>query len=233
MNLIGSLFKSSIGRKILVALTGLVMFGFVTGHLLGNLQVFGPPELINVYAHKLEALGPILWIVRSFLLVALVIHVWLTIQLTIENRAARPQKYAVNHTNRATLASRVMAISGLIVLAFVIFHLLHYTVRVNHPEWNEHTYTLADGITKVRDVHTMIVQGFSSPLVSIFYIFAVGLLSYHLSHGIESSVHTLGLKNESWAKNIRVFAIGYCWLYFLANAAMPIAVLAGFLTVKA
>jgi succinate dehydrogenase / fumarate reductase cytochrome b subunit len=232
MNLFGSLFQSSIGRKVLVALTGLVMFGFVTGHLLGNLQVFGPPELINVYAHKLEALGPILWLIRAFLFVCLVIHVWLTIQLTIENRAARPQKYAVQHTNRATLASRVMAISGLIVLTFIVFHLLHYTIRAGHPEWQEHTFRLTDG-TMVRDVHTMMVQGFSNLWISLFYIFAVGLLSYHLSHGIESSVHTLGLKNESWAKNIRVFSIGYCWLYFLGNAAIPLAVLGGFVKVQA
>jgi succinate dehydrogenase / fumarate reductase cytochrome b subunit len=232
MNLLGSLFQSSIGRKILVALTGLVMFGFVTGHLIGNLQVFGPPELINVYAYKLEALGPILWVIRSFLLVCLVVHVWLTIQLTLENRAARPQKYAVNHVNRATLASRVMAISGLIVLVFVVFHLLHYTIRINHPEWQELSFALTDG-TMVRDVHTMIVQGFSNLWVSLFYIFAVGLLSYHLSHGIESSIHTLGLKNEQWAKGIRTFSVAYCWLYFLGNAAMPIAVLTGFLKAHA
>lgn len=232
MNLLGSFFTSSIGRKILMALTGLVLFGFVTGHLIGNLQFFGSPELINVYAHKLESLGPILWAIRLFLLACAVVHIWLAIKLTIENRAARPQKYAVNHTSRATLASRVMMVSGLIVLAFIAFHIAHYTVRAGSPEWNEHTFRLADG-TLVRDVHTMMVQGFSNLWVSLFYILAVGLLSYHLSHGIQSSIHTLGLKNESWSCGIQVFSIAYCLLYFLANAAIPLAVLSGFVKAQA
>ena len=91
MNLLGSLFKSSIGKKILMALTGLVLVGFVTGHLVGNLQIFLPPAKINAYAHMLESLGAGLWLIRGFLLLCLVIHVWLAIQLTLENRAARPQ----------------------------------------------------------------------------------------------------------------------------------------------
>src|SRR5450432_3420583 len=101
-----------------MALTGLVLFGFVTGHLIGNLQIFLPPEKINAYAHMLESLGAGLWLIRAFLLVCLVVHVWLAIQLTLENRAARPEAYGTLHTNRATLASRVMGRTGLVVLAF-------------------------------------------------------------------------------------------------------------------
>jgi succinate dehydrogenase / fumarate reductase cytochrome b subunit len=216
-----------------MALTGLVLFGFVTGHLLGNLQIFLAPEYINVYAHKLEALGPILWLIRALLFACLVIHVWLAIQLTLENRAARPAQYGVNFTNRATLASRVMARTGFVVLAFIFFHIAHYTVRAGHPEWSEHTYTLADGITKVRDVHSMMVVGFSSALVSGFYILAVGILSYHLSHGIVSMFQSLGLKNEKWTAGLERFAAGYCWLYFLLNAAIPLAVLGGFVKLHA
>jgi len=227
MNLIGSLFSSSIGRKMLMAATGLVLFGFVTGHLLGNLQIFLSPEYINVYAHKLEALGPFLWLIRAFLFGCLVVHVWLAIQLTLENRAARAQSYGTNHTNRASLASRVMARTGFVVLAFIFFHIAHYTVRAGHPEWSEHTYTLADGITKVRDVHTMMVQGFSNAPVSAFYILAVGILSYHLSHGIGSMFQSIGLKNEKWTRGLERFAVLYCWFYFLLNAAIPAAVLGG------
>jgi succinate dehydrogenase / fumarate reductase cytochrome b subunit len=215
MNLFGSIFQSSIGKKFLMAFTGLVMFGFVTGHLLGNLQIFLAPEKINAYGHLLESLGEVLWVVRAFLLVCLVVHVWVAIDLTLENRAARPAGYAVDHINRATLASRVMARTGVVVLAFLIYHLLDFTLRVQHPEWGRHTFALANGIM-VRDVHTMVVQGFSRPLVSGFYILAVGLLSYHLSHGIGSMVQTLGLRNEK-----------YCWLYFLLNAAIPLAILGG------
>lgn len=224
MNLLGSLFQSSIGKKFLMALTGLVLFGFVTGHLVGNLQIFLPPEKINAYGHLLESLGAALWLVRLFLLACVIIHVWLAIQLTIENRAARPVGYGVDQTNRATLASRVMARSGLVVLAFLVFHLAHFTVRAGHPEWSEHTYRLAGG-TAVRDVYAMIVEGFSNVSVSVFYIIAVGLLSYHLSHGVVSMVQSLGLKNEQWTRGLERFAVTYCWGYFLLNAAIPLAVL--------
>lgn len=226
MNLLGSLFRSSLGRKFLMAATGLVLFGFVTGHLLGNLQIFLPPEKINTYGHMLESLGAGLWLIRLFLLACVLVHLWLAIQLTLENRAARPQNYGVDHINRATLASRLMARTGLVVLAFLLFHLAHFTVRVGHPEWSEHTFTLLNG-TKVRDVHAMMVQGFSNVPVSVFYIIAVGLLSYHLAHGIVSMLQTLGLKNEQWTRGLERFAIAYCWGYFLLNAAIPLAVLLG------
>ena len=228
MNLLGSLFTSSIGRKFLMALTGLILFGFVTGHLIGNLQIFLPPEKINAYGHMLESLGAGLWAIRLFLLAAVVIHVWLAIQLTLENRAARPESYREEKTMRATLASRVMARTGLVVLAFLIYHLWHFTVRGGNPEWSAHSFTLADGITKVRDVHLMMVQGFSNVGVSAFYIIAVGLLAYHLAHGISSMVQTFGLKNENWSRGLDTFSKVYCWGYFLLNALIPIAVLTGY-----
>jgi succinate dehydrogenase / fumarate reductase cytochrome b subunit len=224
MNLLGSLFQSSIGKKILMAVTGLVLYGFVTGHLLGNLQIFLPPEKINAYGHMLESLGAGLWIIRLFLLACLIVHVWIAIQLTLENRSARPVGYGVDHINRATLASRVMAQTGLVVLAFLIYHLVDFTFRAQHPEWGEHTFRLTDG-TMVRDVYSMMVQGFSRAGVSFFYILAVGLLSYHLSHGIVSMVQSLGLKNEKWTRGLEFFSVAYCWLYFLFNAAIPLAVL--------
>ncbi|MFI5336143.1 MAG: succinate dehydrogenase cytochrome b subunit [Opitutales bacterium] len=224
MNLLGSLYTSSIGKKFLMAVTGLVLFGFVTGHLIGNLQIFSPPEKINHYGHLLESLGIGLWLIRGFLLVCVVVHISVAIKLTLENLAARPQGYAASHTNRATLASRVMAPTGLVVLAFLVYHLLHFTVRLQHPEWGEHTYRLADG-TMVRDVYTMVVQGFSSLPVSAGYIVAVGLLAYHLSHGLVSMVQTLGFKNERWTLCLEAAARVYCWAYFLLNAAIPLAVL--------
>lgn len=210
-----------------MAFTGLVLFGFVTGHLIGNLQIFLPPAKINAYAHMLESLGAGLWLIRGFLLLCLVVHVWLAIQLTLENRAARAQAYGMDHVNRATLASRVMARTGLVVLAFIPFHLAHYTVRAGRPDWSEHTFRLTDG-TLVRDVHTMMVQGFGNVWVSLFYILAVGILAYHLSHGIVSGFQTIGLKNEQWTRQVERFAVIYCWLYFLLNAAIPLAVLGGY-----
>ena len=232
MNLLGTLLRSSIGRKFFMAVTGLVLFGFVTGHLVGNLQIFLPPEKINAYGHMLESLGAALWLVRAFLLLCVVIHVWLAIQLTLENRAARPQGYGVEHVNRATLASRIMARTGFVVLAFILFHLAHYTLRLGHPEWSEPTFTLISGI-KVRDIHTMMVQGFSNGLVSAFYILAVGVLSYHLAHGISSMLQTLGLKNERWTTGLQRFVVVYCWAYFLLNASIPLAVLGGIVKLHA
>ena len=232
MNLLGALFSSSIGKKFLVALTGLVLIGFVTGHLIGNLQIFLAPEKINGYAHLLESLGELLWFVRIFLLVCVVVHIWLAIQLTAANRAARPLAYGVNHTIRASVASRVMAVSGLVVLAFVIFHLAHFTLRISHPEWGRPMFQMANGAV-VRDVHTMMVQGFSNLWVSLFYVLSVGLLSYHLSHGLVSSIQTLGFKNEKWTAQLQRFATAYCWLYFLGNAAIPLAVLGGFVKLHA
>src|SRR5215216_4663524 len=127
MNLVGSLFRSSIGRKILMAVTGLILIGFVIGHLVGNLQVFQHPDHINGYAHFLRELGPLLWIARIGLLIAVVIHIWAATVLTLENNKARGGAYGVKHTIRATLASRTMRLTGYVVLAFIIYHLAHFT----------------------------------------------------------------------------------------------------------
>lgn len=224
MHLLGALFSSSIGRKFLMAATGLVLVGFVAGHLVGNLQIFLPPEKINRYGHLLESLGAGLWAIRLFLLACLVVHLWLAIQLTLENRAARGVAYAADKVNRATLASRVMARTGLVVLAFLVFHLAHFTVRAGHPEWSVASFALADG-TMVRDVHRMVVEGFQNRWVSAFYVLAVGLLSYHLAHGLVSLCQTLGLKNETWTRTLERGAAAFCWGYFLLNAAIPLSVL--------
>lgn len=224
MNLLSSLFTSSIGKKILMAATGFVLVGFVTGHLVGNLQIFLPPPKINAYGHMLESLGAGLWAIRLFLLACVIVHIWVAFRLTAENRAARPQGYAVDHINRATLASRIMIRSGIVVLAFIVFHLAHYTVRVGHPEWSEHSFRLADG-TMVRDVYRMVVEGFASVGVSVFYIIAVGLLAYHLNHGLGSMFQTLGLKNHKWTLGLERASLAYCWGYFLLNALIPLSVL--------
>src|SRR5688500_16979174 len=131
MNLVGSLFSSSIGRKILMAVTGLVLIGFVIGHLVGNLQVFQDPDHLNGYAQFLQQLGPLLWIARIGLLVAVAIHIWAGVALSLENvRARGPEPYGVTHTIQATLASRTMKWTGLVVLAFVIYHVAHFTLGV-------------------------------------------------------------------------------------------------------
>ena len=242
MNLVGSLFGSSIGRKILMAVTGLVLIGFVIGHLVGNLQVFQDPDHINGYAHFLREMGPLLWVARIGLLVAAVIHIWAATVLTIENKKARgPEPYGVKHTIRATLASRTMRLTGYVVLAFIIYHLAHFTwgaaqtqnFKDNLPLYTmQHDYRVAgfpviDAGARVHDVHTMVIRGFESPLVSVFYIVAVGLLSFHLLHGFDSMFQTLGLRSTRWAQGLRTFCVIFCVAYFLGNLAIPGAVLAG------
>jgi succinate dehydrogenase / fumarate reductase cytochrome b subunit len=242
MNFAGSLFRSSIGRKILMAVTGLVLIGFVIGHLVGNLQVFQHPDRINGYAQFLHQLGPLLWVARLGLLACAVIHIWAATTLTLENKRARGgEPYGVNHTIRATLASRWMRISGYVVLAFVLYHLAHFTWGAAQPESfkeNLKHYTMQDEYrvggfpvvkpgAEVLDVHTMVIRGFQHPVVSLLYIVAVGLLSFHLLHGFDSMFQTLGLRSSRWSAGLRKVAIAFCALYFLGNLAIPGAVFLG------
>ena len=224
MNPISSYLSSSIGRKWIVALTGLGLFGFVVGHMIGNLQVFIGPEPLNRYGHFLQGLGELLWVVRLGLLAMLVAHVDFTIKLRLENRAARGTPYAVTTRRAATLPARMMALSGLMVLCFIVFHLLHFTAQKIDPSF------LALHDDKGRhDVYRMMILGFQSKAASGFYIVAVGLLAMHLNHGIGSLFQTLGLNSAKvrplWEKG----GVAFSWLIFLGYASIPVAVLTGVL----
>lgn len=226
MNILQVLFKSSIGKKVTMAATGFILLGFVIGHLVGNLQIFSHPDKINAYAHLLESLGPGLWAIRLFLLAAVAVHVWLAVQLTLENRQARPDGYQKKITLRATLASRTMRWTGLVVFAFIVYHLLHFTIRVTHgPEAYPMT-ALADGTT-VRDVHSMMVLGFQNPLLATFYLISVGLLSWHLSHGLVSMFQSIGLRTRVWSRFLERISVIFCILYFIGNAVIVIAAMTG------
>ncbi len=242
MNPIAFLFRSSIGRKVLMAVTGVVLIGFIIGHLVGNLQIFQHPDHLNGYAQFLHQLGPLLWVARLGVLVCVVLHVWAATVLTLENRAARgAEAYAVAHTLRATLSSRMMRQTGVVVLAFVIYHLAHFTWGVadrSHFKENLAHYTMQSEYrvagfpvvkagTEVLDVHSMVILGFQSPVVSLFYIVAVGLLSFHLLHGIESMFQTLGWRSERWAGGLRKIALVFCAAYFFFNLTIPGSVVAG------
>ena len=242
MNLLGTLFNTSIGKKFLMALTGIVLIGFVTGHLVGNLQIFAEPDRINGYAHFLQALGPVLWAVRIFLFVCVAVHVWAAVALTLESRAARgPEAYAIKKWLSATVASRYMRLSGIVVLAFLIYHLAHFTLGVAQadsfkaalPHWTmladarEFGVPLAAKGDIVHDVYSMVFLGFANPVVSIFYIIAVGLLSVHILHGIDSLFQTIGWRSAKWSAGLRKVALIYCILYFLGNLAIPGAILTG------
>jgi succinate dehydrogenase / fumarate reductase cytochrome b subunit len=242
MNLAGSLFRSSIGRKILMAVTGLILIGFVIGHLIGNLQVFQDPDHLNGYAQFLHQLGPLLWIARIGLIVAVAIHIWAGVVLSLENTKARgPEPYGVKHTIRATLASRTMRWTGLVVLAFLLYHLAHFTFGgaqagtfkdnlkpyTMQQEYRVAGFPVVHAGAQVADVHSMVILGFQNTLVSLFYIIAVGLLTFHLLHGFDSLFQTLGLRSTRWAGGLRAAVMVFCIVYFVGNLAIPGAVLAG------
>lgn len=202
-----------------MALTGLVLAGFVLGHMTGNLLMFKSPEAINAYAKWLHDNTAMLWTARTVLILSVIAHIWAGIQLTLENRAARAGGPAVAATRRATFASRTMPYSGVVILGFVIFHLLHFTLKM---------VALGD-VSYGPDVYKMVVAGFSSKTVAVFYVISMLLLCLHLSHGVSSVFQTLGLRNERWRGRLDFLALAYAWIVALGFVSIPLAVLTGVL----
>jgi len=221
---IASFWKSSIGKKILVALTGIILLLFLPGHLIGNLLVFLGPDAINAYGVWLHELahGGAVWIARFGLLAAFGLHIVLTIQLTAANRAARPH-YAFPGTIQASGSSRIMIWSGLTILAFVIYHLLHYTVRIAQDFSGPAYMTTLEG-EEVFNIHKMIIDGFSAPLVSIFYIIAITLLCSHLSHGFASVFQTLGIRSSKTNEFIKKLGWAYALVIWIGFLSIPVAI---------
>ena len=208
--------KSSIGRKIIVALTGLALVLFLAGHLTGNLLIYAGPDAFNEYAHFLHTFlhGMGVWIARIGLLVCLILHVWFTILLTKENKAARP-KYAHDATVQAPKSSRMMIWSGLTILAFIVYHLLHFTIRID------------SNLAKMGETSPwhMVIEGFQNPLVVIFYVIAMTPLCSHLSHGVASIFQTLGLRSKKTAGPIKFISKAYAGIVYLGFISIPLAVL--------
>ena len=210
-----ALWNSSIGKKSVVAVTGLIFIGFLLAHLSGNLIVFVGEEAFNEYAHFLHHLGhgAVIWIARIVLLVSLVLHVVATIQLTKMNRAARPA-YAHEATLRAGKSSKIMIYSGLTVLAFIIFHILHFTVRTSSK------------LAKLGEEspYQMVVAGFQNWLVVIFYAIAMSLLCSHLSHGFSSTFQTLGFRSTKTKDLLDKAGKAYSILILIGFLSVPIAI---------
>ena len=217
---------SSIGRKIIVALTGLCLVLFLAGHLAGNLLIFGGPEWINTYAHGLHSMPEAaLWGIRAGLAVIFIIHVWLTIQLKLENHAAR-EPYVFKNTIKATLSSRYMIYTGLTVLVFLIYHLYQYTLRVGYDPAQFTTF-ISDGTVETFDVYKMIVTGFSNVWCSAFYILAVLMLFSHLRHGVQSIFQTVGVDSRKIRPFYNFIAIAYGAIICLGFISVPVSVLLG------
>jgi succinate dehydrogenase / fumarate reductase cytochrome b subunit len=212
-----SFFGSTIGRKVVMALSGLVLVGFVLAHMAGNLQVYLGPHALNEYSASLHEMlhGAGLWIARAGLLVAVGLHIWAATSLTLAERGARPEGYRAVRHRESTYASRTMVWSGPLLLLFIVYHLLHLTFGVVHGSFIE------------GDVYHNVVAGFRVWPVSAFYIVAMLALGLHLRHGVWSMLQTLGLSHPRWNGLRSALATAIALIVVVGNISMPVAVLAG------
>lgn len=212
-------WQTTVGKKAIMAVTGVILFGFVIGHLLGNLQIFLPPEKINHYAAALRSLPALLWGARVTLLVSVILHIWSSFQLWLLQREARPINYVKKANLHSTYASRTMLWSGPIIAAFVVFHLLHFTFGTVHP----------GGPFDKHNVYNNVVTGFQVWPVSAFYIIAMIMLCYHLYHGLWSMFQTLGFSHPVYTPWLQRLAKVVAILIAVGNISIPVAVLAHFI----
>jgi succinate dehydrogenase / fumarate reductase cytochrome b subunit len=212
-----TLWQSTIGKKIVMAVTGLIMVAFVIGHVLGNLLAFAGADRINAYSAFLHGTGELLWAVRLVLLISVIAHIVAATQLTLIERAARPVAYARRQYQAATLASRTIRWGGVLLALFIVYHLLHMTTGTVHPDFRQ------------GDVYHNLVTGLSVPWVAAFYVVAMLALGLHLYHGAWSSFRTLGLDKPSPNPLQRPIVAVIAILVAALFAAIPLAVVAGIL----
>ena len=228
MKVITNIFRSSLGKKYIMAVSGLVLFLFVIGHLVGNLQFFLGAEAINRYGHFLQTNLEVIWPARISLLAMIGLHIWAAINLSRENKAARPVGYANWNPTTASYASRTMLMSGIIIFVFIIYHLLHYTVTVQSINLTGQNFAAFEDVEKRHDIFKMMVVGFNNLWVSLFYILGIGLLCLHLSHGLGSMFQSLGLKNKIYGPCLDTGARVLSFLIFVGYVSIPISVLLGY-----
>jgi succinate dehydrogenase / fumarate reductase cytochrome b subunit len=220
---IAAFYHSALGKKAVMALSGVFLFGWIFMHMAGNLKVYLGADAFNHYAEWLRDIGsPLLphtvalWIVRVALLVAAVLHIVAATQLTVMNRRARPVAYTDRDYVVATYAARTMRWSGVIILLFVVYHLMHLTFGTVHPDFIE------------GNPYHNFVTGFQQPLASAFYIIANLALGLHLYHGLWSMFNSLGLSHPTFNTWKRGLATAFAMIVTLGNISFPISVLAGF-----
>lgn len=217
MSAIRTLLSSSVGKKVVMAVTGVALFGFVVGHMAGNLQVFLGPEAMNAYGEFLHEFlhGTGVWFARAGLLAAVALHIWAATSLTLENWSARPDSYRRRRNVESTYASRTMIWSGPILAAFVVYHILHLTTGDAHRDFT------------AGDVYRNVIVGFSNPAVTLAYTVSMLALGFHLYHGIWSMLQTLGLSHPEWNRTRSVFAVGATVAVVAGFLSVPFAVLTG------
>ena len=212
-----TLLESTIAKKVVMALTGVVLFGFSLVHVAGHFIAFKGADAYNAYAHTLKASAAVLWGARSFLLVSVALHIWAALTLTASNNAARPLGYRATANEASTYASRTMKWGGPLLFFFIVYHLLHFTIGSAHGSF------IAD------DAYHNLVTGFANPVVVAFYLLSMIALGLHLSHGFASMLQTLGLSHPSYNPLRKVASVAFGAIVCLAYCVFPIAVFAGLL----
>ena len=208
-------YESTIGKKAIMAVTGLILFGFLIAHMAGNLQIFLGSTVMDHYAETLHGNPALLWTVRTIVLISVVLHIWASIQLTMIKKEARPVAYVKRANVSSSWASRSMMLSGPIIAAFVVFHLLHLTTGTIHPNFVElHAYE-------------NLVTGFAVVPFAIVYIVVMILIGFHLNHGIWSLFQSLGLSHPRYTPMIKKFAAVFSWILIAGFISVPVAVLTG------
>lgn len=216
MNRLAAFWDSSVGKKSVMAVTGIIGVLFVIGHMVGNLQVFQGAERLNAYGHLLHGpLNELIWGVRVVLLAALVLHVVAAWQLTMRNRAARPVDYAARTPQVSTLASRTLRWGGVLLLAFIVYHLLDLTIGTVNPAF------------QAGDVYANLLRSLQRPLIAAFYIVAMAALALHLYHGAWSSLRSLGVAQASESPLRRRAAVAVAVIVAVGFAVVPVAVILG------
>jgi succinate dehydrogenase / fumarate reductase cytochrome b subunit len=211
-------FLTTIGKKYLMGVTGLVWVGFVMAHMAGNMLILISPALYNAYGHAIVSNKPLLYVAEAALVFAIAAHASLGILLTKENRSARPRGYAVNPNGEkgASVASKTMAPQGALILAFVISHL-------NTFKYGSYYATNVNGV-EMRDLHRLVLEVFRQPGYVVWYVVCLVLLGFHLSHGVGSIFQSLGLKNDKWAPTIKKLSVAYAVIVALGFLSQPIYV---------
>jgi succinate dehydrogenase / fumarate reductase cytochrome b subunit len=217
MNRAVRFYKSSVGKKITMAVTGVIGIGFLVVHVLGNLLAFRGPDALNSYSHFLKSTGELLWIARGVLILAVILHVIAAYQLTMQSRAARPVGYGRREPQVSTFASRTMRIGGVILLVFIIVHILHFTTGTIRPA----------GVFSPTDVYANVVASFHLWWVVLFYVIAMLALGAHMYHGAWSFGHTLGVAQPSPNPLKRRIAVALALFLWLGFTAVPVAVFLG------
>ena len=227
-----SYFSSSVFKKQIVAVTGLIMVGFIIAHLAGNLLVFAGPEAFNSYTEKLHDLGELLWLARGGLLVALILHVYFTIQLVKENRQARGGRYDVEKTKRGDatqLARRYMVLTGVVVFGALLFHLNHFALP-SKGEDNVKTFLPSETGEVPMGLYGLVMNAFGNPeyynyLLVPFYIVFVFAVGAHLTHGVQSLFQSLGFHHDRYTPYIDKISIALGIIVALGFSTIPVFIL--------